>query len=623
MKFFRFRTSRDEIACAEDETGRLINTDYDSLDERHVPVIAARLNDEDRFIFVASAGIEALPIRCDNLGLPAPFLPLMAYEADREEIYNLVSFESGLYLCAPPVGPENTEHVISANRRDAKQWEEFRLTEVALPERFSYLRERLEALAPVLRSLMVEVDIAGALEHMRPDLIDAINGIIPILGEKRLNAYAAQLFADPEIAEKFAATFPDDIWAKQGLVDLVKPTANGSPKQASRIIDSSFDAITKAARDRVYRSLPHACASAARRQVKPTRNACVLATARNEGIYLVEWLAHHRLMGFEQFFIYSNDNDDQSDLLLAALAEAGEIVWIRNLVADGGAAQLKAYGHAFGILPDILDYRWCLTIDMDEYFVLNPARFDSVIDYLDWQERQKVDAIALNWVFIGPTGESHWRDLPLRERFLDQLGNPAVDAHVKSLCKPRKFIYSEPHFPIAPVKSTILFRDSTSSLHSHQKASAHSGIYGTALSDNPNRDFACIYHYFFKSAEEFLWKFSRNRGDYAKKTGRDGISITKDFLQNFMEFYAPNHSIRNDWITRCSPGLETEMARLTAMPGVADALEAVKAAFHARVAEFKPIFAETAAIKDAGEAGQAFLKLIGETSAQSPLMPDE
>ncbi|MBB1250730.1 glycosyltransferase family 2 protein [Rhizobium sp. G21] len=622
MKFFRFRTSRDEVVCAEDGSGRLLNTTYDSLDERHVPVIAARLNDDDRFIFVASAVAEALPIRCDNLGLPAPFLPLMAYETGREEIYNLVSFENGLYLCAPPVNSDDTEHVISANRREARQWEEFRLTEVALPERFTYLRDRLEALAPVLRSLMVDVDIAGAVKQMKPDLVDTVNGVLPIVGEKRLNAFASQLFADPKIAETFAAKFPDDIWAKHGFVELLK-AARERPGHSIREIDSSFDAITKAARDRVYRSLPHACASAARRMVEPTKNACIVATARNEGIYLIEWLAHHRVLGFEKIFIYSNDNDDQSDLLLAALAEAGEIVWIRNLVAEGGAAQLKAYGHAFGILPDILDYRWCLTIDMDEYFVVNPARFSSVIDYLDWQERQDVDAIALNWVFIGPTGESHWRDLPLRERFVDQLGNPAVDAHVKSLCKPRKFIYSEPHFPIAPVKSTILFRDSTSALHSHQKASAHSGIYGTALSDNPNRDFACIYHYFFKSAEEFLWKFSRNRGDYAKKTGRDGISITKEFLRDFMEFYTPRHAMRNDWITRCASGLGEEMARLEGIAGVADAIEAVKAAFHARIAEFKPIFAETAAIKDAGEAGQAFLKLIGDTSAQSPPMPDE
>jgi hypothetical protein len=616
MKFFRFRTSRDEIVCAENGTGRLLNTAYDHLDERHVPVIAARLNDDDRILYVASAGAEALPIRCDNLGLPAPFMPLMAYGTGRAEIYNLVSFESGLYLCAPPVNDEKREHIVSADRRDANAWEEFRLTEVTLPESFDYFRQRLEALAPIVRSLMIDIDIAAALERMTPDLIETVNGLLPMLGEKRLNAFAAQLLAAPQIAAKFAIAFPDDIWATKGLDGLVRRATSTDIDPPCREIDASFDPITKAARDRVYRSLPHACVSAARRLAKPSKNACVLATARNEGIYLIEWLAHHRLMGFEHFFLYSNDNDDQSDLLLSALAEAGEIIWIRNVVADGGAAQLKAYGHAFGILTDILDYRWCLTIDMDEFFVVNPERFSSITDYLDWQERQDVDAIALNWVFIGPTGEFAWRDLPLRDRFLDQLGRPAVDPHVKSLCRPQKFFYSEPHFPVAPSRSTIIFRDSTSAPHSHQKASAHSGFYGAALSDAPNRDYACIYHYFFKSAEEFLWKFSRNRGDYAKKGGRDGVSITKEFVQNFMGFYQPKNVTRNDWISRCAPGLDAEMARLTVLPGVADALDAVKAAFHARVAEFKPIFAEAQAIKDAGAAGEAFLDLLGEKSSQ-------
>ncbi|WP_280776282.1 glycosyltransferase family 2 protein [Rhizobium sp. SG_E_25_P2] len=578
-----------------------------------MPVVAVRFNDDDRMLFLASVALDALAIRCDNLGRSAPLLPLQAYWTGRDNLYNLVSFESGLYLCAPPVSADHPEHILSANRRDADKWEEFRLTEFTLPEEFGYLREPLDALAPIIRSLMVDTDIAGALGHMRPDLIAPVNGLTPMLGEKRLEHYAKQLLAAPELTEIFASAFPGDIWATHGLGEL---HATPRPDHTLREIGPAFDPLTKAARDRVYVSLPQACVSAARRLVEPTKTACVLATARNEGIYLIEWLAYHRLLGLEQFYIYSNDNDDQSDLLLSALAEAGEIVWIRNIVADGGAAQLKAYGHAFGISPDILQYRWCLTIDLDEYFVLNPERFSSVIDYLDWQERQEVDAIALNWVFVGPTGESSWRDEPLRERFRDQLGYPPVDPHVKSFCRPQKFIYSEPHFPISAERSNIIFRDSTSALHSHQKASEHSGIYGTSLSDKPNRDYACIYHYFFKSAEEFMWKFSRNRGDYAKKSGHAGVSITKEFVENFMEFHTPRHASRNDWINRCAPDLDQEMGRLKALPGVADALETVKAAFHARVAEFKPIFAEAPGIKDAGEAGGAFLSLLGEKSSQ-------
>lgn len=614
MKFFRIRTSCDEIVCADAKTGRLINIRYDDLDDRHVPVIATRLADDDHVVYVASAGLDALPIRCGDATQRAPLLPLMAYSLGREDFYNLVSFDTGLYLCAAPVNAEHREHVLAPDRRNANKWEEFRLTEVELPERFFFLRERLAALKPILDKLLTDVDLGAALADMTSDTAGFLNGVTPIFGEKRLEHYAQQLRAAPSLADSLAAAFPDDVWATGAIPGLVQPAPRASVGAIE--IEASFDPLAHVGLDGSYVSFPHACASALRRLSAPTKSACILATARNEGLYLLEWLAHHRLMGFEQVFLYSNDNDDRSDLLLSALAEAGEITWIRNVVADGGSAQLKAYGHALGILPDIIDYSWCLTIDLDEFFVVNPARFSSVRDFIDWQERREVDAIALNWVFIGPTAESAWRDEPLSRRFLDQLANPPVNAHVKTLYRPQNFIHSLPHFPIAPAGRDVVFRDSTSAIHRHEKASARAGHYGKAFTDEPNRDYACIYHYFFKSAEEFLWKFSRNRGDYAKKSGRDGVSITKEFVQNFMEFFTPDHASRNDWIDRCAPGLDEEMARLKALPGVSEALDAVKIAFHARVAEFKPIFAEAQAVKDAGAAGEAFLALLSEKSSQ-------
>lgn len=614
MKFFRLRTSRDEIVCADAITGRLVNIQYDDLEDRHIPIVTARLTRDEHILYAASAGLDALPIRCGDAQTRWPLLPLLARWTGRNDIYNLVSFDSGLYLCARPVSAEHREHVVTADRPEARGWEEFRLTEVVLPERLDYLRMRFEALQPILDKLVSDGDLEAGLSDLGPDEADFVNGITPMLGEERLERFAQEIWAAPSLASRLKSIFPQDIWATSGIPHLV--TRDIDVCQDETEIDASFDILADAGLNGHYASFPHACASAMRRLATPTKNVCIVATARNEGLYLLEWLAYHRLMGFERFFLYSNDNDDGSDELLSALSAAGEITWIHNLVADGGLAQMKAYGHAFSILPDILDYRWCLTIDLDEFFVVNPERFSSVRDFIDWQEREETDAIALNWVIVGPDGNKRWDDAPVTRRFHHQVGDPPVDSHVKSLCRPQKFIHSEPHFPIAPRGRDFVFRDSTTALHSHEKASAHAGHYGKTLSDNPNRDYACIYHYFFKSAEEFLWKFSRNRGDYAKKSGRDGVSITKEFVQNFMEFFTPDHASRNDWIDRCAPGLDEEMARLKTLPGVSEALDAVKMAFHARVAEFKPIFAEAQAVKDAGAAGEAFLALLSEESSQ-------
>ncbi len=55
-----------------------------------------------------------------------------------------------------------------------------------------------------------------------------------------------------------------------------------------------------------------------------------LTSARNEGSYLLDWIAYHRSIGFDHIFIYTNDNTDGSDDLLDRLAYTGAVTWLRN-----------------------------------------------------------------------------------------------------------------------------------------------------------------------------------------------------------------------------------------------------------------------------------------------------
>src|SRR3954453_16875073 len=51
--------------------------------------------------------------------------------------------------------------------------------------------------------------------------------------------------------------------------------------------------------------------------------AAVVACAKNEGIYLHEWVAYHTLIGFDQVFVYDNESTDGSDKLLKELEGHG------------------------------------------------------------------------------------------------------------------------------------------------------------------------------------------------------------------------------------------------------------------------------------------------------------
>jgi hypothetical protein len=184
--------------------------------------------------------------------------------------------------------------------------------------------------------------------------------------------------------------------------------------------------------------------------------ACILATARNEGAYLTEWIAHHRAIGFEHIFLYTNDNTDGSDDLLRLLADAGIISWFRNQVQPDTLPQHRAYGHALSVMPDILDYRWTMIVDIDEFAAFDTRTFHSMPDYILWQEQRRADAIALSWKLHVALPNDVWRDRPSTERF--PLRETALDPHVKMIFRTNRAWNANPHHPEPCLGGSFVYR---------------------------------------------------------------------------------------------------------------------------------------------------------------------
>ena len=56
----------------------------------------------------------------------------------------------------------------------------------------------------------------------------------------------------------------------------------------------------------------------------------LLCTMRNEAPFVLEWVAYHRVIGFERFIVFSNDCDDGTAEILDALQNAGVITHISH-----------------------------------------------------------------------------------------------------------------------------------------------------------------------------------------------------------------------------------------------------------------------------------------------------
>lgn len=66
------------------------------------------------------------------------------------------------------------------------------------------------------------------------------------------------------------------------------------------------------------------------------------AIFRNEAPYITEWVAHHRVLGVDQFFIADNDSIDGTSQLLRAMQELGYVHHINFPTPTGQAPQLPA-----------------------------------------------------------------------------------------------------------------------------------------------------------------------------------------------------------------------------------------------------------------------------------------
>jgi hypothetical protein len=97
---------------------------------------------------------------------------------------------------------------------------------------------------------------------------------------------------------------------------------------------------------------------------------------RNEGPFIVEWLAWYRMLGFTDVVVVTNDCTDRSPDLLDALQEAGWLFHIRRNVPPGlGITRRKlaaARKHAAVLQAD-----WVLVCDVDEFL-------SSILDRACW-----------------------------------------------------------------------------------------------------------------------------------------------------------------------------------------------------------------------------------------------
>lgn len=135
--------------------------------------------------------------------------------------------------------------------------------------------------------------------------------------------------------------------------------------------------------------------------------AVIVTTMKNEGPFILEWLAHHRAIGFDGVLVYTNDCTDGTDTLLDLLQAKGLVEHRDNPFREmpGLKPQHAAFQSA-ETEPLVTSADWIVCMDVDEY--VNIKTGDGTLDAL-FAAVPDANMIAMTWRLFG-NGDIHGYD---------------------------------------------------------------------------------------------------------------------------------------------------------------------------------------------------------------------
>ncbi|MCK4713238.1 MAG: glycosyltransferase family 2 protein, partial [Marinosulfonomonas sp.] len=303
----------------------------------------------------------------------------------------------------------------------------------------------------------------------------------------------------------------------------------------------------------------------------------IVTTMKNEGPFILEWLAYHRIIGVDKFLIYTNDCTDGTDTLLELLDKKGLVQHRDNKFKGTGLKPQHAALQAAQSEPMIVNADWLICMDVDEFIDVKVG--DGTLKDL-YSHMRDANMISCTWRLFGNADIAEFTDQPIIKMF-DQCAPELIR-------KPHQAWGFKTLF-----RNTGIFRKL--GVHRPKGLNPHlwdqirwvngsgqplpTDMFRNAwrsTSSTYGYDLVSLNHYAVRSAESFLVKRDRGRVNHVDRD--QGLSYW---------FRMNNNSVRDTSIQRMLPQLQDEMARLLADPEIAVAHQHCVAAHRAKIAELR------------------------------------
>ena len=134
---------------------------------------------------------------------------------------------------------------------------------------------------------------------------------------------------------------------------------------------------------------------------------------KNEGPFILEWVAHHKAVGVDNIVVMTNDCTDGTTELLDRLTERGFVTHVDNNRGRDANPQKRGYKR-FLKMEFARPHDWVVVIDADEH--INVKTGDHTLQALS-AAIPDAKMISMTWRLFGNAGVVGYEDRPLSEQF--------------------------------------------------------------------------------------------------------------------------------------------------------------------------------------------------------------
>ncbi len=303
----------------------------------------------------------------------------------------------------------------------------------------------------------------------------------------------------------------------------------------------------------------------------------IVTTMKNEGPFILEWLAYHRAIGVDNFLVYTNDCDDGTDTLLELLQDKGFVQHRDNRFRETGLKPQHAALASAEKEPLIRDAGWSICMDVDEFITVHTgdgtlkALFDAVPD---------ANMISMTWRLFGNGDVEEFRDELITERFTNcaplMTRKPHQAWGFKTLFRniglfKKLGVHRPKGLKPQLVEQINWVNGSGARMPKEEYRNAWRSTVQTV-----GYNLVTLNHYALRSAESFLVKRDRGRVNH----------VDRD--QGLAYWFRMNNNAEQDRsIYRMLPALRAEMDLMLADPDIAAAHAYSVARHRARIDELK------------------------------------